>query len=130
MRRQSIFFLIFRHTIKQMLDQGGESMTGFIQISIMVGSREEGQRLVNGLVKNRLIACGQILGSVQSTYWWKGEIETAQEWMCLAKSKEEKFGEIVDQVKQIHSYDVPEIIAVPLIAVDENYARWLEQEVN
>jgi len=105
-------------------------MAGFIQITITVGTREEGEQLVYSLVKNRLIACGQILGPIQSTYWWKGKIETAQEWMCLAKSREEKFAEIVHQVRSMHSYEVPEIIAVPLIAVDEDYAHWLEEELN
>ncbi len=105
-------------------------MAGFIQITITVGTREEGEQLVHNLVENRLIACGQILGPIKSTYWWKGKIETAQEWMCLAKSKEVKFAEIVRQVRRIHSYEVPEIIAVPLIAVDENYAHWLEEELS
>jgi len=105
-------------------------MAGFIQITITVGTREEGEQLVHNLVENRLIACGQILGPIQSTYWWKGKIETAQEWMCLAKSREEKFAEVVRQVRNMHSYEVPEIIAVPLIAVDENYAHWLEEELN
>ena len=105
-------------------------MSGFIQINIAVGTKEEGQRLVHDLLKNRLIACGQILGPMHSTYWWKGKIETAQEWMCFAKSKEEKFSEILQQVRRLHSYEVPEIIAMPLIAVDENYARWLEEELN
>lgn len=104
-------------------------MAGFIQITIIVGTKEEGEKLVHNLVENRLIACGQILGPIQSTYWWKGKIETSQEWMCLAKSKEKKFAEIVRQVKRTHSYEVPEIIAVPLIAVDENYAHWLEGEL-
>ena len=72
-------------------------MSGFIQINISVGTKEEGQKLVHSLVKNRLIACGQILGPMQSTYWWKGKIETAQEWICFAKSKEEKFNEILQQ---------------------------------
>ena len=105
-------------------------MAGFIQITITVGTREEGQQLVHNLVENRLIACGQIVGPIQSTYWWKGKIETAQEWMCLAKSKEEKFAEIVRQVRRMHSYEVPEIIAVPLIAVDADYSHWLEEELN
>ena len=105
-------------------------MAGFIQITITVRTRDEGEQLVHNLVENRLIACGQILGPIQSTYWWKGKIETAQEWMCLAKSREEKFAEVVRQVRNMHSYEVPEIIAVPLIAVDENYAHWLEEELN
>jgi len=105
-------------------------MAGFIQITITVRTREEGEQLVHNLVENRLIACGQILGPIQSTYWWKGKIEAAQEWMCLAKSKEEKFAEVVRQVRRMHSYEVPEIIAVPLIAVDENYALWLEEELS
>ena len=105
-------------------------MASFIQITITVETREQGEQLVHNLVENRLIACGQILGPIQSIYWWKGNIEKAQEWMCLAKSKKDKFNEIVRQVKRIHSYEVPEIIAVPLIAVDENYAHWLEEELN
>ena len=104
-------------------------MAGFIQITITVGTREEGEQLVRNLVENRLIACGQISGPIRSTYWWKNKIEVAQEWVCLAKSKEEKFKAIAHQVRRLHSYEVPEIIAVPVIAVDENYAHWLEEEL-
>ncbi|MGA1875548.1 MAG: divalent-cation tolerance protein CutA [bacterium] len=71
-----------------------------------------------------------MLGPIQSTYWWQDRIETSQEWLCLAKSKEEKFDEISRHVKRHHSYEVPEIIAVPLAASDETYAQWIEEEVN
>jgi len=101
-------------------------MAGLIQVFITAGSREEGQRLVDTLVRNRLAACGQVLGPIQSTYWWQGKVESSQEWMCLAKSQEEKFDEIVRMVKELHSYEVPEIIAVPLVAVSDSYEQWMK----
>lgn len=104
-------------------------MGGLIQVSITVGSQEEGQRIVDRLVKTRLAACGQLLGPIQSTYWWQGRIETASEWMCLVKSQEEKFGEIVRLVKELHSYQVPEIMAVPLVAASDSYEQWLRKEL-
>ena len=104
-------------------------MAGLIQVFITAGSREEGARIVDALVRNRLAACGQILGPIQSTYWWQGAVESSEEWMCLAKSQEEKFGEIVRLVKEMHSYKVPEIIAVPLIAASDSYEQWVREEL-
>ena len=105
-------------------------MSGLIQVSITVGSQSEGQRIVDALLRDRLIACGQVFGPIRSSYWWQGKIETSEEWMCLAKSREENFAEIVRSVQEMHSYEVPEIIAVPLVASDEKYAQWVEAEVN
>ncbi|MEW5802062.1 MAG: divalent-cation tolerance protein CutA [bacterium] len=104
-------------------------MAGLIQVFITVANREEGQRIVDALVNNRLAACGQVLGPIRSTYWWQGKVESGEEWMCLLKSQEEKFAEIVRLVKELHSYEVPEIIASPLIAVSDGYERWVRQEL-
>lgn len=103
---------------------------GFIQVFITTGTKEEAKQIINSLVRDRLIACGQVTGPIESTYWWQGTIENSQEWLCIVKSKEEKFKGIVNLVKQIHSYEVPEIIACPLTALEENYARWLEEQLN
>ena len=105
-------------------------MDGLIQVFITAASQEEGQRIVDALVKRRLAACGQLLGSIQSTYWWRGRIECAGEWLCLVKSQEEKFGDIVRLVEELHSYEVPEVVAVPLVAVSESYGQWLREELN
>ncbi|MEW6381082.1 MAG: divalent-cation tolerance protein CutA [bacterium] len=104
-------------------------MTDFIQVFITASSREEGQRIVDALVKSRLIACGQVAGPIQSTYWWQGSIESSTEWLCLAKSREDKFAGIVSLVKELHSYQVPEIIAMPLAGVSDDYAQWMREEL-
>jgi len=104
-------------------------MAGLIQVFITAGSREEGSHIADALVRNRLAACGQILGPIQSTYWWQGKVESSEEWMCLAKSLEDKFDEIVRMVKEMHSYKVPEIIAVPLIAASDSYEQWVREEL-
>jgi len=105
-------------------------MTGLIQVFITASSREEGEKIVEALVKNRLAACGQLVGPIQSTYWWQGRIESSAEWLCLVKSQEDKFSEIVGLVKKLHSYQVPEIIAMPLVAVSESYEQWMREELN
>jgi periplasmic divalent cation tolerance protein len=122
-------YIIFRQNEIFVSNRRQDFMGGLIQVSITAKSQEEGQRIVDRLLETRLAACGQLFGPIQSTYWWQGRIETAREWMCLVKSREEKFGEIVRLVKELHSYQVPEIIAVPLAAASDSYEQWLREEL-
>lgn len=68
-------------------------------------------------------------GPIASTYRWRGEIETAQEWQCWAKSRSDLYGEIEQAIRRLHSYDVPEILAMPIIAGSGSYFAWLEEQL-
>ncbi|MFH7836274.1 MAG: divalent-cation tolerance protein CutA [Candidatus Aenigmatarchaeota archaeon] len=71
----------------------------------------------------------QIIGLISSIYWWKSKIETAQEWLCIIKSKKNLYEEIEKSIKEIHPYENPEIIAMPIILGSEDYLKWLDNEL-
>jgi len=87
--------------------------------------RDEASRIAELLVNSRLAACVQILPEVQSVYRWKGEVERNTEILLLAKTTSDKFDELDRAVREIHSYDTPEIIALPVNAASESYLNWL-----
>ena len=104
-------------------------MTEYIQVVTTTDSEEEAKRIGRSLVEKRLAACVQIAGAVASTYWWKEEIETAEEWQCWAKSRQDLYEELEQTIKEVHSYEVPEILAVPVLAGSENYLAWMDSQL-
>jgi len=79
--------------------------------------------------RRRLAACVQVLGPITSTYRWEGAIETSQEWRCEAKTRVELYDEIEKAIRSLHSYQVPEILAVPVVDGSADYLAWLDREV-
>ncbi len=104
-------------------------MAAYIQISTSLPSPAAAEQLARHLVEQRLAACVQVSGPITSTYRWQGQIETGQEWICTAKTSAQAFDRVAESIRGSHPYDVPEIIATPLIAVSDGYAAWLEQEL-
>jgi periplasmic divalent cation tolerance protein len=104
-------------------------MSGVIQVFTTVDSNEGAQALARAVVERRLAACAQVLGPLSSTYWWNGEVETAEEWLCLIKTAEDAYPSLERAIREIHPYDVPEILAVPVIAGHSAYIEWLRREV-
>jgi periplasmic divalent cation tolerance protein len=104
-------------------------MTDHIQVLTTTSSREEAERIARTLVKARLAACAQVLGPLTSTYRWQGAIETSREWLCVAKSRRELYDAIETAIRGTHSYQVPEILAVPVVAGSAEYLAWLDQQV-
>ncbi len=80
------------------------------------------------LVDRRLAACVQVVGPVESRYRWEGRVETATEWLCVAKTTAERYDELEAAIGELHSYDVPEILAVPVVRGSAAYLRWLGDE--
>ena len=76
-----------------------------------------------------LAACVQIAGPVVSIYRWKGNVEKAQEWICFIKTKRDLYAAVEAAIKSVHTYDTPEIIAVPITAGSEKYLKWLDDSV-
>ena len=91
------------------------------------GSEQEAHKIAHILVKRRLAACVNILPRVQSIYRWKGEIESAQEWLLLIKTRADKFPAVRDAIGEVHSYEVPECIVLEIEDGSLPYLQWLEK---
>ena len=102
-------------------------MSEYIQIITTVDEKEYAKRISDELVKERLAACVQIIGPIESTYRWEGNIEHSEEFICLIKSKRIKFKEVEKAVKHIHPYENPEIISVPIVNGSKEYLNWIEE---
>lgn len=105
-------------------------MSSFVQVLTTTASKGEAERIAQALLERRLAACVQIVGPVESLYWWHGKIERSEEWLCIAKSEHALFKHIEETIKSLHSYEVPEILAVPVVAGSESYLRWLSEQVH
>ena len=104
-------------------------MTGFIQVMVTTETKEQARDIAQSLVVKKLAACVQIVDSVESTYRWKGKVESARECLCLIKTRESLFGKVEAAIKALHSYETPEIIAVPVIDGSKEYLRWLDESL-
>ena len=100
------------------------------QVVLMTaGSQQEADRIAETLVGEGLAACVNIVRGVTSVYHWQGEIQRDREWLLIAKTRREFLEELVERVHELHSYEVPEVIALPLSDGSERYLRWLDGEV-
>lgn len=103
-------------------------MPEIIQVATTTGSQAEAEAIARRLVEARLAVCVQICGPITSIYRWEGKIETAQEWLCVAKTLNAKYAEVEEAIRQSHSYDEPEILATPVAAGSAGYLNWVESE--
>jgi periplasmic divalent cation tolerance protein len=103
-------------------------MEGYLQVLTAIDSEEKARVLQRILLEGRVAACVQIVGPVHSAYWWQGEIEEAREWLCLAKTHADSYGRLESLIKQNHPYETPEIVALPIVAANQDYLDWLGTE--
>lgn len=96
-----------------------------IVVFMTAASAEEAMRIAEALVDRKLAACVQVLPEMQSIYLWKGEVERAREVLMIAKTTMAQFDGLQSQLRAIHSYETPEIIALPIVAGAEDYLKWL-----
>jgi periplasmic divalent cation tolerance protein len=89
------------------------------------GSEEEARKIARYLVEHRLAACVNILPQVESIYRWEGKVESSREWMLLIKTTAEQFEKVRDAIRTLHSYKLPECIAVAIEDGSPEYLRWL-----
>jgi len=100
----------------------------YVQVQTTTDSRAEAMELGRAAVEARLAACAQVAGPVASTYWWEGGIERAEEWLVLLKLPAARLGELTAFLTERHSYDEPEIIALPIVAGSPSFLSWLSEE--
>jgi len=108
-----------------MAEQAGDA----IIVLITAGSREEAARLADMLVVSHLAACVQMMPEMESVYHWKGSVERAAEILLIAKTTRANFDELESAVRALHSYETPEIVALPLTAASAPYLEWLTRTV-
>ena len=99
-----------------------------LQVTTTVGTRDAADRLAAELVAERFAACAQVVGPVQSTYRWAGRVERSEEWYCHLKTTRARLGDLIAAIRARHSYELPEIVAVPLDGSEE-YLRWIVESV-
>jgi uncharacterized protein involved in tolerance to divalent cations len=104
-------------------------MGEFVVVYVTVGSAEEGERIATALVEERLAACVNRVSGVSSTYRWEGKIEVAEEELLIIKSSRDLFERLKRRIAELHSYSVPEIIALPIVQGSESYLNWLDEEL-
>ena len=103
-------------------------MTDKIVVFTTCGSEAEARKLAAALIEKHLAACVNITAPITSVYRWKGILEEAQEWMLIIKSRRERFEELRILLEGAHSYELPEVLAVPVVEGSPNYLAWVEDE--
>jgi len=104
-------------------------MKSYSLVFITASNKREAEKISSALLERRMIACASILDGVESHFWWKGKKEKARECLIIAKTKKSHLSKIIKKVKSIHSYEVPEIIALPIVGGYKPYLEWIEKEV-
>ena len=100
-----------------------------IVVLITTKNTKEANKISKALVAQKLIACANIIKGVTSLFWWQGKVDKANETLLIIKTKRNCFKKIVSLVKRLHSYDVPEIIALPIIDGNKDYLGWIDESV-
>jgi periplasmic divalent cation tolerance protein len=104
-------------------------MTEYIQVLTTVDHKADAEKMAKILVEKHLAACVQILGPLTSFYRWQGKLDSAQEYLCLIKSRDDLFAELEATIKSIHPYEVPEILATPISRSGKDYLNWLAAQL-
>ena len=101
----------------------------YIVLLITASNIEEANKIAELLLNQRKAACVNIVPRVSSLFWWQDKLDSAQESLLIVKTKASLLPEIISLVKGIHSYDVPEIIALPIVGGNQDYLEWIDKEV-
>jgi periplasmic divalent cation tolerance protein len=104
-------------------------MSDYVQITTTTGKRHDAEQIASELVSRRLAGCAQISGPITSTFRWQGKVETAEEWVCTVKTTIAQLNPIQSLFSEIHPYEVPELIATPIVGGSDAYLKWLDEQV-
>ncbi len=102
----------------------------FLIVTCTCSNEVEAQHIAKELVDRRLAACVQISGPITSVYRWQGEVESTAEHLLLIKTTSDRFDQVRDAITTLHSYDTPEIVAVPIITGSHKYLNWWREQVS
>ena len=102
----------------------------YIVFFITASSPEEGERLARALLEERLAACVNLVPAVRSFFWWEGKVQEEGEVLLIGKGRADLFPKVQDLVRALHSYTVPEIIAVPITSGSPDYLHWIDETIS
>lgn len=97
-------------------------------VYMTAASREEAKKIGRALVEERLAACANVIDGMESVYWWQGKLAEDRETVLIAKTRAELVPALTERVKQLHSYTVPCVVALPILAGNPAYLDWLAAE--
>ena len=100
-----------------------------IQVVTTTAEKADADRLAAAVLEKRLAACVQVAGPIDSSYWWNQRIDTAREWTCTIKTRRDFYPKLEKLLLELHPYDQPEIIALPIVEISAGYAKWLSEQV-
>jgi len=103
-------------------------LNGVISVVTTMDDRETLERMGRQLLERRLIACLQVIGPIKSLYWWKGKVEESEEWMGIMKTRRDLYDRVEEEIRALHPYEVPEILAMEADKVVDTYAQWVMGE--
>ncbi|MEE8598799.1 MAG: divalent-cation tolerance protein CutA [Dehalococcoidales bacterium] len=101
----------------------------YVVLFITASNIEEANKIAEVLLNQRKAACVNIVPGVSSLFWWQDKLDSAQESLLIVKTKASLLPEVISLVKGVHSYDVPEIIALPIVGGNQDYLEWIDKEV-
>jgi len=99
-----------------------------VQVFTTTETKRDAERIARALTERRLAACVQIFGPLSSTYWWKGKLENTEEWGCFIKSTQMLYRELENRLRQVHPYENPEIIVMPIVGGSQTYLDWIRSQ--
>jgi periplasmic divalent cation tolerance protein len=100
-----------------------------IQVVTTTAEKKDAEAIVTAVLEKRLAACVQLSGPIDSSYWWNGRLETAQEWVVTIKTRRDLYAKLEKLLLATHPYDQPEIIATPIVEISPGYLKWLNEQV-
>ena len=109
--------------------KAGSHLTDKRIVLTTTGSEDEARKIAHALVDRQLAACVNIVLQIESVYRWQGKVESAREWLLLIKTSAEKFSAVRDAIRELHSYDLPECIALAIEDGSPGYLQWIADSV-
>ena len=105
-------------------------MPKVLVVQTTTAQKEDAQAIARSLVEQRLAACVKVIGPVESVYRWQGAVESAKEWICQVKTTEATLDQLLKAIRQLHPYDEPEIVALPVVGGSPSYLKWVDEQVS
>lgn len=101
-----------------------------VVILVTAANKKEAKMIACALIKEKLAACANIIENLHSIFWWQGKVDNAKEALLIVKTRKALMNKLIKKVKSLHSYKVPEIIALPIIYGDKKYLKWINESTS